>query len=167
MRALVAAAMLSAACTASAKQPSLSEVQGEITVVAFWATWCAPCRHELPLLEALHQKYKNDGKVRVVAVSVDSAGKASKARRVAKELGLTMPLIVDEALYASFFGGGDTDVPRLAVIDRKRGGLERNGALAGETPELFVATLSTAIEAVRTGKPQPPTPQWNALAPAK
>jgi thiol-disulfide isomerase/thioredoxin len=167
MRALLAGALLAAACTASARQPSLSEVEGEITVVGFWATWCEPCRHELPMLEALHQKYKNDGKVRIVAVSVDSTSKTAKARRVAKELGLTMPLIVDEALYAKFFGGGDTDVPRLAVFDRKRGGLERNGALAGETPDLFVATLSTAIEAVRAGKPTPPTPQWSALAAAK
>lgn len=165
MRALVAGALLAAACTASARQPKLAEVQGDVTVVAFWATWCEPCRHELPLLEALHQKYKRDPGVRVVAVSVDSPGKAARARRQARELGLTMPLIVDEGLYASFFGAGDTDVPRLAVFDRKRGGLERNGALTGETQEQFVAALSAAVEAVRTGKPAPPTPQWAALAP--
>ena len=164
MRALLAAALLAIACHADAKQPSLSEVQGDVTVVVFWATWCEPCRHELPMVEALHQKYKGDAAVRVVAVSVDSPGKAGKARRVAHELGLTMPLIVDEALYKSFFGAGDTDVPRLAVIDRKRGGLERNGALMGETTDVFVATLSTAIEAVRAGKPMAPSPMWAPLA---
>jgi thiol-disulfide isomerase/thioredoxin len=167
MRALLAGALLAAACTASAKQPTLAEVQGDVTVVAFWATWCAPCKHELPMLEALHQKYKSDPSVRVVAVSVDSAGKASRARKQAKELGLTMPLIVDESLYAKFFGAGDTDVPRLAVFDRTHAGLDRNGALAGETPAEFVAALSKAIDAVRAGKPTPPTAQWAALPAAK
>lgn len=164
MRALVACALVAVACHADAKQPTLAEVQGDVTVLAFWATWCEPCRHELPMVEALHQKYKSDAAVRVVAVSVDSAGKASKARRVARELGLTMPLIVDEALYKSFFGAGDTDVPRLAVIDRRRGGVERNGALSGETTEAFVAVVSAAIESVRAGKAAPPTPQWSPLS---
>ena len=50
----------------------LHQVIGEsrIVLVNFWATWCAPCRYELPMLEKLYEKYKNDGFV-VLAVSVD------------------------------------------------------------------------------------------------
>jgi len=163
---LAAAALLLAACAARAdrqkqQQPSLAELQRDVTVVVFWATWCGPCRQELPLVEALHQKYKDDPQVRVVAVSVDHARKATAARKVAADLRLTMPLVTDgEATYYRFFGGDDTDVPRLAIVDRRQAGLERMGAVSDERAEGFVRDVSAAVESVRAGSPKPPTALW-------
>ena len=50
----------------------LSEYYGEVVLINFWATWCGPCRVELPKLEALQQKYQRAG-FSVIAVNVDSA----------------------------------------------------------------------------------------------
>jgi thiol-disulfide isomerase/thioredoxin len=166
MRGWLIALFALGACTASAKQPSLAELSGDVTVVAFWATWCAPCRHELPMVEALKQKLAGDARVHVVAVSVDSTHKAAKARKLASELGLTMPVIVDEALYTRFFGGDDVSVPRLAVIDRKQTGLQRNGARADETTEAFVKDVAAAVESLETGAAKPPSLMWQSFRPA-
>ena len=141
--------------------PSLAALSGEVTVVAFWATWCAPCRHELPMVEALQQHLAGDARVRVVAVSVDDARDAAKARRLAGALGLTAPLLVDQALYVRLFGGRDLSVPRLAVVDRRFAGLERDGALANEASEAFVREVSAAVESVKTGTARPPSPLWH------
>ncbi len=160
MRALYFAAVALLACPANAKQPSLSELSGDVTVVAFWASWCPPCRKELPMVEALRRRLLGDAGVRVVAVSVDAPRDAARARRLAHDLGLTAPLLVDQPLYVALFGGGDLSVPRLLVIDRKRAGLQRQGALADEQAEGFVRQVVAAIESVRAGAPKPPSPMW-------
>lgn len=48
----------------------LSDLRGSITVVSFWATWCGPCKEELPRLSALKQRYADKG-IRFVAISAD------------------------------------------------------------------------------------------------
>jgi thiol-disulfide isomerase/thioredoxin len=160
---LLGAVALATACIANAERPTLATLSGEVTVVSFWATWCAPCKHELPMVEALYQKLKSDPRVRVVVVSVDAPRKASQAQEEAKKLGLTAPLLVDEPEYAKLFGDGDEKVPRLVVIDRKHAGLERIGALAGETADAFVRNVSAAVESVKAGAPRPPSPMWQSF----
>jgi len=50
------------------KTVSLSDSDGEVRLIDFWATWCAPCREEIPMLNELHEKYRADGLL-IVAVS--------------------------------------------------------------------------------------------------
>ena len=164
MRAAAAALVVLAASTAGARSPSLASLQGDVTVVAFWATSCAPCRKELPLVEALRQAVAGDARVRVVAVSVDAPSDAARARKMAHDLGLKAPLLVDPSVYAEIFGDSDeASVPRLVVIDRKRGGLERMGARVHEEADGFVREVTAAIEAVKAGTAEPPTPMWQPL----
>lgn len=54
----------------SGETVSLSDLQGDVVMVNFWATWCAPCRQEMPHLEALYQRYKNLG-FTLLAVNVE------------------------------------------------------------------------------------------------
>jgi thiol-disulfide isomerase/thioredoxin len=169
--AVVAASLLAAACAARAEPPAherLAELQRDVTVVAFWATWCGPCREELPKLEALHQRYKDDPKVRVVAVSVDRAGKAAAAKKLAAQSGLTLPQLVDgSALYFKLLGGNDTDVPRLAVVDRTLRGVESLGSDADATTDDFVREVAAAVDAVRAGQPARAPKPWRAFTPAR
>jgi thiol-disulfide isomerase/thioredoxin len=51
----------------------LGSLRGSVVLLNVWATWCIPCRHEIPELQALHQQYSGRG-LRVVGVSVDDAG---------------------------------------------------------------------------------------------
>ncbi len=68
---------------------------GQVTLVNVWATWCAPCRAEMPSMERTWQEFRGRG-FRIAAVSVD-AGNPDKVRAFADELGLTFDLLHDRS----------------------------------------------------------------------
>lgn len=70
----------------------LSEEAGNIVIVNFWASWCGPCREELPAFEALYQNYADLG-VTVYAVNVDDD--SSKASSLLKDINVTFPVLFD------------------------------------------------------------------------
>src|SRR5678816_529028 len=70
----------------------LAEQRGRVVMVNFWATWCGPCRQEMPQLDRLYQKYKSSGFV-LLGVNVDED--ARKATDVAAKLGVTFPVLLD------------------------------------------------------------------------
>lgn len=163
--AVVAALWATAAAGKPApQQATFAALRRDITVVAFFATTCAPCKKELPMVAALQRLIGPDPRVRIVAVSVDDPSEAVAAQRMAAQAGVA-PALVDPALYARLFGGGDVSVPRIAVLDRRDAGLERNGALAGETTERFVREVTAAMAAVRDHAAARPTMMWQALSP--
>jgi len=71
---------------------TLSSLRGQVVVVNFWATWCAPCRKELALFDAWNSEWKNRG-ARVVAISIDRD--ARKARRFAEDMALSVLVVHD------------------------------------------------------------------------
>jgi peroxiredoxin len=56
------------------QQVSLSDLKGKVVILNFWATWCPPCREEMPSMEMLYRKYKDQGLV-ILAVNVEKDGK--------------------------------------------------------------------------------------------
>ncbi len=75
-----------------AKQKSLADYKGQVVVLNLWATWCGPCRYEMPSLERLQQELGPRG-LKIVAVSVDFPGMEKAVRDFGKELGLTFELL--------------------------------------------------------------------------
>jgi peroxiredoxin len=80
--------------TDSATAKSLGDYRGQVVLLNIWATWCLPCRTEMPSIEALHREYGPRG-LRVVAVSVDDPGSERAVRQFARELGLTFEILHD------------------------------------------------------------------------
>ena len=72
---------------------SLANYEGQVVVINFWATWCGPCRVEMPSFEALYRRYRSQG-LTVIAVSLDK-GADAKVRQFAQERGLSFPVLMD------------------------------------------------------------------------
>ena len=70
----------------------LSEERGNIVIVNFWASWCGPCREELPEFEALYQNYADMG-VTVYAVNVDD--QSEKANKLLEDISVSFPVLYD------------------------------------------------------------------------
>ncbi len=98
------------------KAHPLGQWQGKVVMLNFWATWCAPCRHEMPGMERLWQRYGDDGFV-VVAVSVDE-GMARRVANFVEILALTYPILLDPD-----YAVGDlyqvSGLPYTVLIDRE------------------------------------------------
>ena len=103
---------------------SLSDLEGEVVLLNIWATWCPPCREEMPSMERLHRELGAEG-LRVVAVSIDaergsrdsSGREGGNIREFAEEMGLTFDIWHDpsgriQQTYRT------TGVPESFVIDR-------------------------------------------------
>ena len=63
-------------------------------VIIFWATWCEPCKQQLPLYQQLHERYAERG-LKVIAISMDGPETVSQAAPVVNRLGLTFPVLSD------------------------------------------------------------------------
>ena len=76
------------------RMKSLSDYRGQVVMVNVWATWCLPCRVEMPSIEALHQAYADKG-FKVLAVSVDDPGHGETIRAFARQYNLTFEILHD------------------------------------------------------------------------
>jgi peroxiredoxin len=92
----------------------LKDQRGRVVMVNFWATWCGPCREEMPQLNRLYEKYRTSGFV-LLGVNVDDD--TSKAAEVAKKLGLTFPVLLDTDKKVSKLYDLST-MPSTVIIDR-------------------------------------------------
>jgi peroxiredoxin len=93
----------------------LGDFKGKVVFLNFWATWCDPCREEMPSMERLHRIYKDRGLV-VLAISLDSQG-AGVVNPFVKKLGLTFPVALDPKM-AVREKYGVWVVPSTFIIDR-------------------------------------------------
>jgi peroxiredoxin len=71
---------------------SLEAVRGKVVLVNFWATWCGPCRNEMPALQRAYEAHKDEG---FVLWGVNVAETADLVKSYARELNLTFPLLLD------------------------------------------------------------------------
>lgn len=91
-------------------------LQGKVVLVNFWATWCPPCRKEIPSLMKLQDKYRDKG-FAVVGVSLDEGGRTMVGTFLEKQ-GVKYPVILGDSTLAKGFGGV-IGVPASFLVDRR------------------------------------------------
>ena len=110
----------------------LSSMKGKVLILDFWATWCPPCKEEVPHLVALQSKYRDQG-LQIVGLSLDQAG-ASVVKPFADEHDVNYSmLIADDATAKSY--GGVSMIPTTFVVNRS--GVVVKRFLGYTTPEAF------------------------------
>ena len=104
------------AVTLDGDSASLARSRGRVILLNVWATWCHPCREEIPVLQALHERYGSRG-FELIGVSVDGRGEQATIRAFARDFGMTYDLWHDpeERVQSAFLAVG---VPATFLIDR-------------------------------------------------
>ena len=133
--------MLASFADLDGKAQSLSQWRGKVLVLNFWATWCAPCREEIPALIRTHKKYAANN-IQLVGIGVDNA---SKIREYAAETGMDYPLLVAglESLEVSKDLGNRAGVLPFTVVLNRSGKVvyTHAGALTEATLSAILAPL--------------------------
>jgi len=101
------------------KEISLKDFKGKVVFLNFWATWCPPCRREIPAFIELVDKYKDDGFI-VLGVAVDPREfqKVDKVKPFAEQMGINYPIVYDSKGVSQLYGG-ISSIPTTFVINRE------------------------------------------------
>jgi thiol-disulfide isomerase/thioredoxin len=127
---------------------SLEEQRGQVVLMTFWATWCGPCRKELPELETLWQTRQQEG-VRFLAVSLDEPAKVDKVNEMVETLGVTFPVTHRPDLGPEF---GIGPIPAVRVLNRDGALHYAAKGYSTEAIERLNAQIQSALEDVGGGK---------------
>jgi thiol-disulfide isomerase/thioredoxin len=96
------------------EQLHLAEARGEPVVLAFWATWCGPCKMELPHLDRLYHQYRD--RVHFYAVNIEDAQAEPTVAAFIKTTGLTIPVAFGGEAVANQYRVDS--IPHLVILDR-------------------------------------------------
>ena len=107
---------------------STTDQIGKVVIVHFWATWCAPCRSEMPLLDAFYKQHRNEG-VEVIAISLDDPENLTQVKSVMAAFSYPGALLTQTQAKGY---GRLWHIPLTFVIDRQ-GILRRNAWKAAPT----------------------------------
>ena len=123
------------------KAVSFDQYKGKVVVLDFWATWCGPCRTEIPGYVELQKKYDKAG-LAVVGVSLDQGGPGVVKKFIAEQKINYQIVIGDEQITAAY--GGIDAIPTTFIIDRK--GTIRYRKVGAMKAEEFEAVLKPFLE---------------------
>jgi len=103
------------ATTLAGDSVSLASLRGRVVLLNIWATWCHPCREEIPVLQALHERHAAEG-LEVVGVSIDVASEREAVGEFVREFAMTYPVWLDpEGRVSNAFPA--VGVPATFLID--------------------------------------------------
>ena len=125
------------------KPQSLNQWRGKVLVVNFWATWCAPCREEIPIFVKLQEKYRLQG-LQFIGISIDQADKTSE---FARNFGINYPSLIgtfDTIEISRQAGNKVQALPYTVILDRK--GKIVATELGGLTQEKLEARVNSLLK---------------------
>jgi peroxiredoxin len=101
--------------SAAGENVRLSEYRGQVVLINFWASWCGPCRQEMPELDNIHRKYADLG-FTVFGVNVEQD--RAMADKVLRDIPVSFPILFDDANRVSELYGVDA-MPVTVLVDRR------------------------------------------------
>jgi thiol-disulfide isomerase/thioredoxin len=113
--------------TLEGKKVSLSDYKGRPVLVNFWATWCGPCKVEMPWFEEFHKQYAAQG-LEILGLADDVDAGKDKIARTAQQIGVSYPILLTDGKVQTAYGGLDV-LPVSFYIDK-------NGVVAVQTAGL-------------------------------
>lgn len=93
----------------------LSDQQGKVVILNIWATWCAPCREEIPDFVELYRKYKDEG-LMILGVSIDKQGE-SVVKPFVEKYDINYPIVIDQGTIIDKYGP-TMSIPTTYIIGR-------------------------------------------------
>jgi DsbE subfamily thiol:disulfide oxidoreductase len=125
--------------TLSGDPVNLDAVQGKVVLINFWATWCPPCRLEMPAMQTLYDRYHDQG-FEILAVNLQEQD--SQMSAFVDEMGLTFPVIVDRTgdLSSAY---RVTSLPTTFIVDRE--GVIRDRIVGGPLAEALLESKITPL----------------------
>jgi len=128
--------------TLSGERVKLSDYKGKVVLLSFWATWCGPCKQELPVLQALMDKHGKDG-LQVLAVNIDDPKTVAEVRRFVADRKITIPVPLDSDSKVLGTYNPRIALPFLQVIDSEgRRAFQHTGFTSGAEATLQTEALS-------------------------
>jgi len=100
--------------SATGENLRLSEYRGDVVMINFWATWCGPCRQEMPLLDDLYSRYQRVG-FSLLGVNIDDDSR--RAMQMVEELGVNFPVLFDQKKEVSRLYQVEA-MPVTVIVDR-------------------------------------------------
>lgn len=100
------------------RRESLADYRGRVLVLDLYATYCLPCRDEIPQLISLQRRYEKEG-LKVVGLNVGGLDDRRKVPDYVEELGIQYELGNPDSVFLEAISGGETAIPRTYVFDRQ------------------------------------------------
>ncbi|MFX3673920.1 MAG: redoxin domain-containing protein [Paenisporosarcina sp.] len=82
--------------TVAGEKVRLSELKGKKVIINFWATWCSPCKAEMPHMQNYYEEFAKDENVEILAINLTSGDRVSSVKEFVKSYGLTFPIPMDK-----------------------------------------------------------------------
>lgn len=117
-----------------------STLQGKVVFINFWASWCPPCRAEMPSLNSLYLTLKNDNRFVFLFVSEDDD--RTKASEYLKKNNFSIPMYYRNQVSPEMFSG---TLPTTIVLDKKGNIVMKHTGLAGYDNEKFITQLKSLL----------------------
>jgi peroxiredoxin len=115
----------------------LRDFRGHVVVLNLWASWCPPCRAEMPAIQSLYERYEQEGLI-VLGVNMTAQDRVAAASTFVSEFGLTFPILLDESgLVANLYQM--RALPTTFFIDRD--GVIQNVVVGGPISEVTLRTM--------------------------
>ncbi|MBX2800322.1 MAG: TlpA family protein disulfide reductase [Myxococcales bacterium] len=132
------------------EQVSLSGLKGKVVVMSFWATWCGPCKEEMPHLQRMADEHGSDGLV-VLAISTDDARSRGRVKPFVRRNGYTFEVLLDRdsTVFTAYHPA--RTLPYTVVVDRQGDVVERKLGYDPGDEVALEATLESLLAA-----PSPP-----------